>query len=194
MKYWIAVACFFSIIGYSETGYAQLRLPAILASGMVLQQNDSVSLWGWGGPGTKVFVTTSWNGQTDSTKVSSGARWLLRIKTPSAGGPFTISIKNNSVIVLDDVMIGEVWVCSGQSNMEMSYSWGEKDIATVLATAENKNIRFFHIPRTTSDYPQDDVKAKWTICDSNTIKTFSAVAYFFWKKAGRESSCADRSY
>ena len=144
---------------------AQLRLPAILASGMVLQQNDSVSLWGWAGPGEKVFVTTSWNNRTDSTVTSNMATWKLKVKTPTAGGPYSIDIKSRNKITLTDVLIGEVWVCSGQSNMEWSYANGTSDIAAEFPTAANPNIRLFHIPRTGSDFPQDDVRANWTRCD-----------------------------
>lgn len=161
---------------------AQLRLPAILSSGMVLQQNDSVALWGWAGPGEKVYVTTSWNKRTDSAIVSNLATWKLKVKTPAAGGPYTIDISSRNKITLQDVMIGEVWVCSGQSNMEWNYHNGTSDIAADFVSAKNPNIRFFHIQRTGADYPQDDVKAAWTHCDSNSIKTFSSIGYFFGKK------------
>jgi sialate O-acetylesterase len=169
-----------------QTAQSQLRLPAIIASGMVLQQNDSVALWGWAGPAEKVFVSTSWNGHTDSTIVNNGAAWKLKVKTPAAGGPYTITIKNNKSIVLDNVLIGEVWVCSGQSNMEMNYQWGIKRMASDIPGAFNKNIRFFQVPKTTSPYPQEDVKASWAVCDSNTIKTFSAVGYYFGKRLNEQ--------
>lgn len=149
---------------------------------MVLQQKDSVSLWGWSGPGSKVYITTSWNKATDSTVTSNGATWSIKVATPAAGGPYDIVISSGDTIRLADVMIGEVWVCSGQSNMEWSFYNGEKDISAEFANPANKNIRFFHVPKSTSQYPQDDVKAKWVVCDSNTMKSFSAVAYFFGKK------------
>lgn len=162
---------------------AQLRLPAIIASNMVLQQNDSVWLWGWSGPAEKVFVTTSWDNRKDSATASNGARWKLKIKTPAAGGPFTITFTNRgNAVTLQNVMIGEVWVCSGQSNMEWSYNNGEKDVRAEMPIAVNNNIHFFNVPKTTADVPQDDIKAQWTNCDSNTIKSFSAVGYFFGKK------------
>ncbi|MEP6747148.1 MAG: sialate O-acetylesterase [Bacteroidota bacterium] len=161
---------------------AQLRLPSIISSGMVLQQNDSATLWGWASPGEKVFVTTSWNNQLDSTITSNGARWKLQVKTPAAGGPFTINIVAHNSIKLQNVMIGEVWVCSGQSNMEWSYNNGEKDTRTEIATCATNNIHFFQVPKTTADAPQDDVKAEWVACDSNTLKSFSSVGYFFGKK------------
>jgi sialate O-acetylesterase len=161
---------------------AQLRLPAIIGSGMVLQQNDSAALWGWAGPGGRVYVTTGWNKHTDSVVADNSARWKLKVKTPAAGGPYKITIRSGNTIELDNVMIGEVWVCSGQSNMEWSYYNGAKDIRPELANAPNNNIRFFHVPKTGAAWPQDDVKAQWTICDSNTLKSFSAVGYFFGKK------------
>lgn len=171
------------LIVLSFSAMAQLRLPSLVSSGMVLQQNDSVNLWGWAGPSDKVYVTTSWDNRKDSAITSSGAKWKLKVKTPKAGGPHTININTRyQSITLADVLIGEVWVCSGQSNMEWSYYQGLKDIQAELPTCYNPNIRFFHIAKTTSDYPQDDVKAKWEICDSTSIKPFSAVGYFFGKK------------
>jgi sialate O-acetylesterase len=163
--------------------YSQLRLPSVIGSGMVMQQNDSVNLWGWANPGEKVTVTENWDNQKAEITVSGNGRWKLKIKTPNAGGPYTISVKGwGQPIQLTDVMIGEVWVCSGQSNMEWSYYNGAKHIKEELATCYNKNIRFFHIPRTAAQYPQDDVRAEWKICDSNSLKAFSAVGYFFGKK------------
>jgi len=161
---------------------SQLRLPAILSSDMVLQQKDSVAVWGWAGPAEKVFVTTGWDNRTDSTVAGSGAQWRLRVKTPAAGGPYTVTIRSRNTIRLENVMIGEVWVCSGQSNMEMTFNWGEKDIAQELPACNTTGLRFFTVPKTTSASPQDDVKAAWVACDSNTLKNFSAVAYFFGKK------------
>lgn len=174
----IFISCCFTCV---QTA-AQLRLPSVISSGMVLQQNDSCTLWGWANPAEKVFVTCSWNNRTDSTITGNGARWKIKVKTPAAGGPFTINITSHATIVLQNVMVGEVWVCSGQSNMEMSYSWGEKDTRTELAGCATNNIHFFSVPRSTAEAPQDDVKAQWVSCDSNTLKTFSAVGYFFGKK------------
>jgi len=165
---------------------AQLRLPAIISSGMVLQQNDSVALWGWGSPSETISITTGWNNQEYKATVSNRAKWKILIKTPAAGGPFSILLKGSRTIELKDVMIGEVWVCSGQSNMEWSYWNGLKDIAEELPVSYNPNIRFFHIPKTTAESRQDDVQAEWTVCDSNSLKSFSAVGYFFGKKISRE--------
>ncbi len=183
MKSKFSLIFFICFVFVQAKTFAQLRLPAVIASNMVLQQNDSVALWGWAGPGEKIFVTTGWDNRRDSVVTSNGAKWKLKVKTPVAGGPFTINLAGrNKTIALQNVMIGEVWVCSGQSNMEWSYNNGEKDTRTELATAATNNIHFFHIPKTTADAPQDDTRGEWVVCDSNTLKSFSAVGYFFGKK------------
>ena len=175
------------ILFLSVVAFGQLRLPALVSSGMVLQQNDSVKLWGWAGPDEKVYVTTSWDGRNDSICANNGAKRALKIKTPKAGGPYTIKINTQWTLeTLNDVMIGEVWFCSGQSNMDWSYYHGLKDVKAELPTCYNKNIRFFHILKTTSDYPQDDVKGVWEICDSTSLKRFSAVGYFFGKRINQQ--------
>ncbi|MEJ7740362.1 MAG: sialate O-acetylesterase [Chitinophagaceae bacterium] len=163
--------------------HVNIRLPAVLGSNMVFQQQSKVMLWGWAAPAEMIYVTTSWNNKTDSVKTTRDANWQLFVETPAAGGPFTITFKGWNTITLDDVLVGEVWICSGQSNMEMNEQWGLPDVRAELPTAAtNKNIRFFYIPKTTSPASQDDCKASWTLCDSNTLKAFSAVGFFFAKK------------
>lgn len=165
---------------------AQLRLPSVLQSGMVLQQNDSVAIWGWSGPGEKITITTSWNNQEYTTVASNLAKWSTNVKTPSAGGPYSITIRAGTTLTISDILIGEVWLCSGQSNMEWSYNNGVKDIAASFPTAKNKSIRLFHVNKTGADHPQEDVPAKWVECDSNQLKSFSAVGYFFGRKLQEE--------
>lgn len=91
-----------------------------------------------------ICITTSWNNKTDSVKTTRDANWQLLVETPAAGGPFTITFKGQNTITLDNVLIGEVWICSGQSNMEINEQWGLPDVKAELPTAAaNKNIRFF---------------------------------------------------
>ena len=175
---WLPILLFLS-----ANSFAQLRLPSVLSSGMVLQQNDSVNFWGWGYNGQQVKITGSWDNSTTSGVISNVGKFSFKIKTPSAGGPYTIHVSSESgEIVLTDVMIGEVWLCSGQSNMEWSYYNGAGYIKQELPGCYNDKIRFFQVPRTASDYPQDDLRAGWKICDSNSLKSFSAVGYYFGKK------------
>ncbi len=162
--------------------YATVRLPAIIGDHMVLQQNAEVALWGWSDPTENIKINLSWDTTTYSTKGGPDAKWITKIKTPGAGGPYTITISGSNKIMVDDVLIGEVWDCSGQSNMEMSYSWGIKRYTNEIENASNQKIRFFHIPRLTAAYPQDDLKGHWVVCNPDDLKTFSLAGYFFGQK------------
>jgi sialate O-acetylesterase len=190
MKRLILAAFFLQMTVYLP---AQLRLPAMISSHMVLQQQSTAKLWGWASPGSMVYITTSWDQKTDSVQTSRDANWEMNIHTPSAGGPYSIQFKSGKSIFLpsdsielSDVMIGEVWVCSGQSNMELNELYGLPDAKAELLNCSNINIRFFYVPKTTSKYPLDNCDAAWTICDSNTMKVFSAAGYFFGKKLNKE--------
>lgn len=167
---------------YSSFAFSEVRLPAVLSDGMVLQQRSHARIWGWSDPTEKIFVTTSWDGHTDSTLGTRDGNWQLAVATPAAGGPYTITIRGHNTIELKNVLVGEVWVCSGQSNMEMCETWGLPDVKAELPACANDRIRFFNIPKTTGEQPQDDCKASWASCDSNTLKKFSAAGYFFGKK------------
>ncbi|GAB3902588.1 sialate O-acetylesterase [Mucilaginibacter boryungensis] len=164
------------------TSYSTIRVPNIIGSNMVLQQKSDVKLWGWGEPNEKVVIITSWDNKTYPTvTVTGNATWELTIKTPVAGGPYIIKLNGSNSIVLTNVLIGEVWVCSGQSNMEMSGTWGLQDIKAELPKAKNNNIRFFHMAKASAPYPQQDCIGEWVICDSASLRTFSATGYFFGK-------------
>ena len=162
--------------------YAEVRLPSIIGSHMVLQQNSDIKIWGWCDPGEKIKITTGWDTAAYNTTGSSAAKWVLTIKTPSAGGPFSLTVNGDNKIILDDILIGEVWDCSGQSNMEMNYNWGIKEYTTDAENATNKSIRFFHIPRLTAECPQEDTKGQWVVCNSEDMKKFSLAGYFFGLK------------
>jgi sialate O-acetylesterase len=174
----IFVFCLFFI---SISVFANVRLPAVIGSHMVLQRNSKITIWGWSDPTEKIKLKAGWDTATYNATGSSGGKWSIDLQAPNAGGPYTISINGHNSIVLDDVMIGEVWVCGGQSNMEMNVNWG-LPYADDVAKATNTKIRFFYIPKTTSEYPQEDVKAKWVVCTPDEMKNFSAAGYFFGKK------------
>lgn len=174
----------FVLIFLSQTGIVMsaIRLPAIIGSNMVLQQQSNVKLWGWGEPNEKVVITTSWDNKTyPAVTVTGNATWQLTISTPAAGGPYTIKLDGNNHLQLKNVLIGEVWLCSGQSNMEMSSTWGLKDVRDILPTCKNNEIRFFHMAKASAPYPQQDCTGEWVVCDSASLSTFSATGYFFGK-------------
>ena len=153
---------------------------------MVLQRNTSVKLWGWSGPNEKVIITTSWDNRTDSIIANGDAKWSLNIQTPGAGGPYSITFRGESTIGLNNVLLGEVWVCSGQSNMEWGGFKGLKEIAEACRAAPIKTS-FFHVPKTTADYPQDDCSASWQESGPATL-TISCYS-IFWKTIVRNAEC-----
>ncbi|MEI7735126.1 MAG: sialate O-acetylesterase [Ferruginibacter sp.] len=166
----------------SAATFAKVSLPAIFGSHMVVQQNTQLKIWGWSDPGEKIVIKCSWDTTTYTTKATGMAKWETAIVTPAAGKNYTISITGTSnTVLLEDVLIGEVWLASGQSNMEMNINWGMKYEEEVKA-ATNNEIRFFYIPKTTSLYPAEDVKAQWVVCTPETMKSFSTAAYFFGSK------------
>lgn len=166
----------------AKSALANVVLPSVFSDHMVLQQQDEVKFWGWANPNEKITISPSWTDETYTTKTSNQALWGLTFKTPEYGGPYTISIKGYNEIVLQDVLIGEVWLCSGQSNMEMSASWGIDNGDMEMAQADHPNIRFFTVPKISAKTPQNDLPAHWEICTPETMEHSSAVAYFFAKK------------
>ncbi|MDE3213048.1 MAG: sialate O-acetylesterase [Bacteroidota bacterium] len=168
---------------------AEVRLPAIISNHMVLQQHSQVNIWGWCEPGEKISLRTSWDTVSYHTTGNSSAKFSLKIQTPAAGGPYRIFIHGQNDITLDDVLIGEVWLCSGQSNMEMSYSWGIKRYTADIEQANQTRIRLFHIPKLTAAWPQDNTQGYWVVCNPEDMKTFSLAGYFFGKKLQEVLSC-----
>ena len=180
MKTNLLKSLFFLIL--SNSIRANVTLPNIFSDNMVLQRNSEVSIWGWGNPNEEIKLISSWNNKEYIVKSNNQANWQIKIKTPDAGGPYSISIKGNNEITLKNILIGEVWICSGQSNMEMSASWGIENGDEAVKNANNPNIRFFNIPKLSATAPQNNVSGNWTECSPETIKNFSAVAYYFAKR------------
>lgn len=166
----------------SNQVFAGIRLPSVLGSNMVLQQKSDVMLWGWAEPSEKIFVTCSWDKGIDSVVTPSSGRWKLTVKTPTAGGPYTITFRGWNTVVLENVMIGEVWVCSGQSNMEWNSYNRLKQIIDEMPNSNNNQLRLFHIPRTTSKTLQDNCDGQWNPSSPESLRGFSAIGYFFAKK------------
>lgn len=162
--------------------FADVILPSVFSDHMVLQQQDDVKFWGWANPDEDVVISPSWTNESFKTKANNQAYWELTVKTPKFGGPFSISIKGYNEVVLNDILIGEVWLCSGQSNMEMSASWGINNGDHEVAASNNPNIRFFTIPKISAETPQNNLTANWQVCTPTSMKNSSAVAYFFAKK------------
>ncbi len=166
----------------SNSAFANITLPNIFSDNMVLQRNTEITIWGFANPQEEVVITPSWNNQEYKIKASNLAKWEIKIPTPKEGGPYTISIKGYNEVVLKNILIGEVWICSGQSNMEMNASWGIESGDEAVKNASNPNIRFFTVPKLTASTPQNNLSGNWTECKPETMKYFSAVGYFFAKR------------
>jgi len=163
-----------------QRAIANVRLPSIIGNHMVLQQQSEVNFWGWGDPQEKITIQVPWDTTHYTVLGTRNAVWQIKIKTPAAGGPYAITITGRNTIILEDVLVGEVWLCGGQSNMEWNVNGSmHPDEAK---TASNNNIRFFQVTKFTSDYPQDDVPGSWVVCSPESAKWFSAVGYFFGRK------------
>jgi sialate O-acetylesterase len=162
---------------------AQVKLPAIFGDNMVLQQQTDAAIWGKAGINANVRISTSWNGKSYTARADKDGNWKTKVSTPSAGGPYTVTISESNTIVIKNVMIGEVWVCSGQSNMEMTMKGYRNQPVNgsneYIATSSNNQIRFITIPRTMGQTPQDNFKGEWKVCEPENVVDFSATGYFF---------------
>lgn len=166
---------------------AQISLPSIFTDHMVLQQNSDAPVWGWGNASAKIKVVGSWAPQDTATAiVQPNGKWVTNLKTTSAGGPYTISIFGNGRRELKDVMLGEVWLCSGQSNMEWTPMSNIDNAEAEIAAANHPNIRFFHIPERGASTPQNNCEGSWAACTPEVMKKTSAVAYFFGRNLQKD--------
>lgn len=163
---------------------ADIRLPAIVGDNMLLQQQMAAPVWGWADPGEKITVEGSWGKQASAIAGSDG-KWQVCLETPSYGGPYTIIIQGKNEITVNNVLIGEVWLCAGQSNMGWRLGAtfdGNKD----SASANYPDFRIFRSERSHSHKPKEDVVAEWTPCSPNSAQTCSAVSFYFASKLHQE--------
>ena len=166
---------------------AEISLPKIFSSNMVLQRESTVDLFGWAHPGEEFTITTSWDSKEHAIKTPITGKWKLSVETPVAGGPYEISFNGGSnQILLDNILIGEVWLCSGQSNMEWSANSGLDNKEEAIDNSNKPTIRLFTVEKRTADYPQDDLAGTWQVCSPETMPDFSAVAYFFAERLQEE--------
>ena len=167
---------------------AKVRLPHLIGDNMVLQQQTDARLWGWAKPGQTVKVTTSWSKEAVTAKADKKGEWLVKVKTPKASyTPLSITFDDGDKLTINNVLSGEVWVCAGQSNMEMPVKgfWmcpveGYNDV--VVDAKKHAGVRSVKIPSTMSATPQDDAQCAWRVCTPNTVGDFSATGYFFARK------------
>lgn len=162
---------------------AEIKLPAIFADNMLMQQETTANIWGKAKASSKVTVITGWNLKSYSTASDAEGNWKLSFTTPKAGGPYTIVVKDDKILTLKNILIGELWLCSGQSNMEMPMKgYKNQPVAgsnmDILKSA-NPNIRLFTVKRAASLKDLDDVTGRWEEAMPVSVRDFSATAYYF---------------
>lgn len=164
---------------------AEVKMPKIFGDNMVLQQQTDCHLWGTADAGKQVKVRTSWDGRTYKTQADAQGKWRVSVRTPQAGGPYDITLTDGKTLTLHDVLIGEVWICSGQSNMEMPMkgfmSQPVEGTANELMTCKDDRLRLFTVKRNAQLHPVDDVEGSWSKAQSESVRDFSAAAYYFGK-------------
>jgi len=179
--YFLSMAMVFS----SLSTFAKISLPAVFTDNLVLQQNAEAPIWGKASANKNVKVTTSWDKKIYTTQAAGDGSWSVKVNTPAADNtPYNITISDGKAVELKNILIGEVWICSGQSNMEMPLAgWGKVlDYEKEIAGANYPNIRLLHVKKAISSQPKDDVileNGGWQECSPASIPNFSSVAYFF---------------
>lgn len=175
-----ALLCSFQVSG-------NVSLPAIFSDHMVLQQDTLISVWGWAKPGETLKLNGTWDSDTTYIHiVDDHSFWSIDINTPVAGGPYKLSIEGYNTIVIEDILIGEVWLGSGQSNMEWTAAAGIDQANEEIEKANYPEIRFFTAFTSTASSPQQLLSGEWVVCNPETMKNFSALMYFFGRELNQE--------
>jgi sialate O-acetylesterase len=178
-----SIIAIFLILGSIQMN-AKIKLPALFSDNMMLQQKSKAPMWGWADKNESISIKTSWDSKIYKAKADNQGKWKLELQTPVAGGPFTIEVsQGKETIVVKNVLIGEVWLCSGQSNMEMPLKGfsGQpvKKGNEIIVKSTNATIRLITIPRATVLEPLEDFEGKWEIASPKSTANFSATAWYF---------------
>jgi len=185
MKKTIIILSFTIFFGINKI-MSEVRIPEILSDNMVLQREIPVNIWGWANPGEKVILI--FNNQKLTTKTGNDGKWKVQLKPMQAGGPFEMDISGKNEILLKNILIGDVWICSGQSNMEFTLNRANNSFEEI-SSANYPSIRFFKVSHFISEKPLENIDpGKWEICSPSTAENFSAVAYFFGKNLYNHSN------
>ena len=176
---------FLTLLTVAFTASADVTLPPVLGSGMVLQRDLPVPVWGWADAGEKVSVTFA--GQTKTTKAGDDGKWMVKLDPLKANSKAaSLTVTGNNKISLDNVLVGEVWICSGQSNMEWALR-SSMNAKEEVAAADHPQIRLFNVPgHTTSPLPKEKGAGSWQVCNPKSATGFSAVGYFFGRRLQKD--------
>lgn len=171
------------LVGLVSMAAADVKLPCVFGDHMVLQREMALPVWGWADAGEKVTVTLA--EQSKTATADAEGRWSIKLDAVKAGGPYTLKVQGKNTLEKTDVLVGEVWLCSGQSNMAMTVNSSANKDAEVAA-ANYPQIRMMTVARETADQPQTDCKGDWQIASPQTVGNFSAAGYFFGRELHKE--------
>lgn len=157
---------------------ADPRLPAVIGDHMVLQRDQPVPMWGWADPGEAITVRIEGTKIKGRVRAGTDGRWRVTLPPLAAGGPFQMAVHGKTSLRVDDVLVGEVWLCAGQSNMAFPLS-ASATAASDVPTAEHPALRFFVVPKRTALEPASDTRGVWQASTPETARAFSAAAYYF---------------
>jgi len=197
IKYLFCIFAFLFLFLFSEETSGQLTVSGLFSDNMVLQQNEKVSIWGWSIAGDTVIVTGSWDNLPVKVVTNPQNKWTAQLQTPAAktdGTSYKLIVSGRSKITFSNVLIGEVWLLSGQSNMEMPLSgWTYAPVegsAQAISSANHSNIRLFTVTKKSAGIAQKDISnsssQKWQVCSPSTAQYFSAVGYFFGRDLNQQ--------
>lgn len=180
----IIIGMIVSFLLVAEGTQARIVLPSLFADGMVLQQQSTVAIWGSSDKKQQeVTVKTSWNSGRYTTVTDASGHWKVKVETPAYGGPYNIEVSDGEAVHINNVLIGEVWLCSGQSNMDMRVSgrYGDPVIGSLdaIVTSANPQVRMFTVGSKMTNEPLTDCEGSWQEASSETVPEFSAAGYFF---------------
>ena len=184
MKKFKSLILLLAALAPSISASAKVTLPSAMASNMVLQRDTDVNIWGNAKPGASVSVTPSWDGKVYKVKADKDGRWSVKVATGNAGGPYTMTISDGEPVVLDNILLGEVWICGGQSNMEMQvhgfmHQPTNGGLEAILDAPNHPEMRFFTVNRAVSDTPLDNCGGEWLESTPEAVANFSACGYYF---------------
>jgi sialate O-acetylesterase len=173
----LAVCCLVAVAA------ADVKLPGVFGDHMVLQRDAALPVWGWADPGEQVTVTLA--EQSKSATADDNGHWSVKLDATPAGGPYLLKVRGKNAIEKSDILVGEVWLCSGQSNMEMTVG-GVQNVKTEIAESKFPKIRMFTVAKKTAIKPLDDCSGTWKLCSPETVGSFSAAGYFFGRRLHKE--------
>ena len=192
-QFWYFILLFLYVVSFPVQG--KVTLPSIFSDNMVLQQKTQVNIWGKARPGEQVTVSPSWDKRNYAVQTSADGHWKLQLKTPGVMDNQTLIVKGENTITIHNILIGEVWLCTGQSNMEfpvardpkVKWKTGMINEAEEMKDADYPSIRLFHVEHQLApEDEKEDCVGQWVICNPENLKDFSAVGFTFGRKLYKE--------